>query len=113
MRAKHPSILILISVMAVAASNGCARYATSDQKIAVLEQKVSIGMSESEFKESIPKAQLIETKENKTIYVSLVSETCFICGSAKGFQKSFESYATQFAFENGKLVAFYRILNGD
>ena len=112
MRLKHKSILILISVMLITALIGCARYATSDQKISALESKVSIGVSEIEFTESIPKAQLLDEKEDIKIYGIRVSETCFICGSSKGFQQSFESYATQFTIENGTLVSFNRILNG-
>ena len=104
--------LMLIFVMVIAASNGCAKYATSDQKIAALEDKVTIGMTESEFTHQLPSAQLVNEQENRKVYVALVSETCFICGSSKGFQRSFESYATQFTFENGQLVSFDRILNG-
>jgi hypothetical protein len=104
--------LITLSVLILALSFGCARYATSDEKIVEIEKKMSIGVSESEFTKNIPTAQLIDEKENKKVYVALVSETCFFCGSAKGFQRSFETYATQFTFEDGKLVSFKRIANG-
>ena len=66
-------------------------------------------MSESEFTKNIPNAQLVDEKENKKLYVVVVSETCFFCGSAKGFQRSFETYATQFTFEDEKLVSLKRI----
>ena len=105
-------ILITLSVFVFFVSFGCARYATSDEKIAEIEKKISIGMSEGEFKEYIPNAQLVDKKESKKLYVVMVSETCFFCGSAKGFQRSFETYATQFTFEDGKLVSFKRIANG-
>ena len=109
MRVRLTLIMALITVLTV--STGCARYATSDQKIAALEDKVSIGMTESEFAHQLPSARLVNDQDNQKVYVARVSETCFICGSAKGFQKSFESYSTQFIFENGQLVSFSRILN--
>ena len=105
-------ILITLSVFVFFLSFGCARYATSDKKITEMEQKISIGMSESEFKGNIPDAQLVDEKENKKVYVVVVSETCFFCGSAKTFQRSFETYATQFTFEDGELVSFKRIADG-
>ena len=77
-----------------------------------MEQKISIGMSENEFEENIPNAQLIDEQENKKVYVVVKSETCFFCGSTKAFQRSFETYATQFTFEDGKLVSFKRITGG-
>ena len=104
-------ILMMVLIMVFAVTTGCARLATSDHKIAALEEKVSIGMTEREFAHQLPSAQLVNEQDNQKIYVARVSETCFICGSAKGFQKSFESYATQFIFENGQLVSFNRILN--
>ena len=104
--------LIVVLTMILAVSTGCARLSTSDQKIAALEDKVSIGMTESEFTQKLPAAQLVNEQDNRKVYVALVSQTCFICGSARGFQKSFESYATQFTIENGTLVSFNRILNG-
>ena len=103
--------LIVVLTMVLAVFTGCARLSTSDQKITALEDKVSIGMAESEFTHQLPSAQLVNEQDNQKIYVARVSKTCFICGSAKGFQKSFESYATQFIFENGQLVSFNRILN--
>jgi len=104
--------LIMILTMVLAVSTGCARLATSDHKIAAMEDKVSIGMAESEFAHQLPSAQLVNEQNNQKVYVARVSETCFICGSAKGFQKSFESYAIQFIFENGQLVSYSRFLNG-
>ena len=77
-----------------------------------VEKKISIGISEGEFTKKIPNAQLVDEKENKKLYVVVVSETCFFCGSAKGFQRSFETYATKFTFEDGKLISFKRIANG-
>lgn len=104
-------IIVLIVVASVAA--GCARFATSDKKIAALEDKVSIGMTVSEFAHQLPSAQLVKEQNNQKIYVAGVSETCFICGSVKGFQKSFESYATEFVFENDELVSVHRLLDGE
>jgi len=112
MKFRNTVILITLSVFIFAVSFGCARYATSDEKIAEIEKKISIGMSEGEFKENIPDAQLVDEKENKKLYVAVASETCFFCGSTKGFQRSFETYGTQFTFEDGKLVSFKRIANG-
>ncbi len=105
-------ILITLSVFLLSVTFGCARYATSDNKITEMEQKISIGMSESEFKSNIPNAQLVDETGNKKVYVVVVSETCFFCGSAKAFQRSFETYATQFGFEDGELVSFKRIADG-
>lgn len=105
--------LIMALTMVLAVSTGCARFATSDDKIAALEDKVSIGMSESEFTHQLPSARLVNEQGNQKVYVARVNEPCFICGSAKGFQKSFEPYATQFIFENSQFVSFSRILNPD
>ena len=112
MKFRNTIILITMSVLILSLSLGCARYATSDEKITDIEKKISIGLSEGEFTKTIPTAQLVDEKENKKLYVVVVSETCFFCGSAKGFQRSFETYATQFTFEDGKLVSFKRIANG-
>ncbi len=106
-------ILMMVLIMVLSVSTGCGRFATSDQKIVALEDKVSIGMTESEFTQQLPSAQLVNEQGSQKVYVARVSQTCFICGSAKGFQKSFESYATQFEFDNGKLVSFSRILDGE
>ena len=105
-------MLAIVSLVIVSVC-GCAKYATSDQKMAAVEEKVSIGMTESEFTERVPNAQLINTTENRSFYAVRVSPPCFICGSAKSFTRSFESYATQFVFENGELVSFNRFLNGE
>ena len=112
MKLRNTVILITLFVFVLSVSFGCARYATSDEKIVEIEKKISIGVSESEFTKNIPTAQLVDEKENKKLYVVVVSETCFFCGSAKAFQRSFETYATKFTFEDGKLVAFKRIANG-
>ena len=112
MKHKNKVFLITLLVFVFSVPFGCARYATSDKKITEMEQKIPIGMSESEFKENIPNAQLIDEHENKKLYVVVVSETCFFCGSAKTFQRSFETYATQFIFKDSKLVSFKRIANG-
>lgn len=112
MKLRNTVILITLFVIVLSVSFGCARYATSDEKIVEIEKKISIGVSESEFTKNIPTAQLVDEKENKKLYVVVVSETCFFCGSAKGFQRSFETYATKFTFEDGKLISFKRIANG-
>ena len=112
MKFKNTVILITLLVCLFAVSFGCARYATSDEKMVEVEKKISIGISEGEFIKKIPNAQLVDEKENKKFYVVVVSETCFFCGSAKGFQRSFETYATKFSFEDGKLVSFERVANG-
>ena len=112
MKFRNTVILITLSVFIFAVSFGCARYATSDEKMVEVEKKISIGISEGEFTKKIPNAQLVDEKENKKLYVVVVSETCFFCGSAKGFQRSFETYATKFTFEDGKLVSFERVANG-
>ena len=111
MSTKHTDIMLFILMIMITWFSGCAKYATSDQKIADIEEKVSIGMTEGEFTENVPNAQLINTTENKSVYAVRVSPPCFICSSAKGFSRSFESYATQFIFVNGQLVSFSRILN--
>ena len=112
MKLNNTIVLITLSVFVVSVSFSCARYATSDDKITEIENKMSIGVSESEFKENIPNAQLIDEKENTKVYVVVVSETCFFCSSVKAFQRSFETYATQFTFEDGRLVSFKRIADG-
>ena len=112
MKFRNTVILITLSIFIFAVSFGCARYATSDEKMVEVEKKISIGVSESEFTKNIPTAQLVDEKDNKKVYVVVVSETCFFCGSAKGFQRSFETYATKFTFEDGKLISFKRIANG-
>ena len=65
MKPRSTIFLITLSVFVLSASFGCARYATSDEKITEIEQKISIGMSESEFKNNIPNAQLIDEHENE------------------------------------------------
>jgi hypothetical protein len=80
--------LITLSVLILALSFGCARYATSDEKIVEIEKKISIGVSESEFTKNIPTAQLIDEKENKKVYVALVSETCFFAVPRKAFKEA-------------------------
>ena len=111
MKHRNTISLITLSVLILALSFGCARYATSDEKIGEIEKKISIGVSESEFTKNIPTAQLVDEKDNKKVYVVVVSETCFFCGSGKAFQRSFETYATKFSFEDGKLVSYTRIAN--
>jgi len=113
MNKKHSFITVLTAIIVIAWLSGCAKYATSDQKIVEIEEKVSIGMTESEFTQSVPNAQLINTVENRSVYAVRVSPPCFICGSKKGFTRSYESYATQFIFEKGELVSFKRFLNGE
>ena len=112
MKLKNTIVLITLSIFVLSISFGCARYATSDHKITDIEKKIFIGISENEFKENIPNAQLVDEKENKKVYVFVLSETCFFCGSGKAFQRSFETYATQFTFEDGRLVSFKRIDSG-
>lgn len=112
MKLRNTICLITLSVFVLSVSIGCARYATSDKKITEMEQKISMGMSETEFKEKIPNAQLVDEKENKKLYVVVVSEPCFFCGSVKAFQRSFETYATQFTFKDGELISFKRIADG-
>ena len=105
--------MVLILLIPITWISGCAKYATSDQKIAALEEKVSIGMTESAFTSSVSNAQLIHTAGKRSVYAVRVSPPCFICGSAKSFTGSFESYATQFIFEQGELVSFNRFLDGE
>ncbi len=112
MKLRNTIILITLSLFVFSVSFGCSKYATSDEKITDVEKKMSIGVSESDFTKNIPAAQLVDEKDNKKVYVVVMSETCFFCGSAKGFQRSFETYATQFTFKDGKLVSFKRIANG-
>ena len=112
MKLRSTIILITMSVFVLSVFFGCVRYATSDEKIVEMEKKISIGVFESEFTKNIPNAKLVDEKENKKVYVVVVSETCFFCGSGKAFQRSFETYATQFTFEDGKLVSYKRIANG-
>jgi len=69
-------------------------------------------VSEEEFKTNMPNAQLVNESGNEKGYVVVVNEVCFICGSASVFRKSFETHATQFVFEYGKLVSFKRIADG-
>jgi len=105
-------VFIILSVFILSTPLGCARYATSDDKLAKMEKKVSIGVSEDEFKTHVPEARLINESGNEKVYVVVVNEACFICGSASAFRKSFETHATQFVFEDGKLVSFTRIADG-
>lgn len=113
MNPKHPFLMLVVVSLVIAWIGGCAKFSTSDKKIAALEEKVSIGMTESQFTLSVPNAELINTTENKSLYAIRVSPPCFICGSTTGFTRSFESYATRFTFENGELVSFSRFLNGE
>jgi hypothetical protein len=113
MKINNPFITLAIVSLVTISVGGCAKYATSDKKIAAIEKRVSVGMTESEFTESVPNAELITTTENKSVYAVRVSPPCFICRSTKSFTRSFESYATQFVFENGELVAFNRFLDGE
>ena len=49
MKLRNTVILIILSVFLFAVSFGCARYATTDEKIVEVEKKISIGISEGEF----------------------------------------------------------------
>ena len=50
--------------------------------------------------------------DNKKLYVVVVGEPCFVCGTEKAFLRSSEIYATKFIFEAGTLVSMERIVNG-
>lgn len=113
MRTKNPFTVWLILMIAIIWLNGCARFATSDNKIAALEEKVSVGMTEEAFTTSIPNAQLLGTTGDRSVYAVAVSTPCFVCGSVESFTRSYELYATQFIFEKGELVSFERFLNGE
>ncbi len=104
---------LLIAITVTAWLTGCAKYATSDQAMTAIEDKVSIGMTESAFTSSVPNAQLIQTADKRSVYAVRVSPPCFVCGSVKGFTKSYETYATEFVFERGELVSFNRFLDGE
>ena len=113
MSTKNPFTVWLILMIAITWLIGCARFATSDKKIAALEEKVSVGMTEKAFTTSIPNAQLLGTTGDRSAYVVLVTPPCFVCGSVASFTRSYELYATRFIFEKGELVSFERLLNGE
>ena len=91
---------------------GCAKYATTGEMISRLEQRAYMGISEQEFKEKIPIARLVDVSHNKKLYVVVVGEPCFTCGTGKAFLRSSEIYATKFVFEAGTLVSMERIADG-
>ena len=91
---------------------GCAKYATTGEMIKRLEKRAHMGISEQEFKEKIPIARLVDVSHNKKLYVVVVGEPCFVCGTEKAFLRSSEIYATKFVFEAGTLVSMERIVDG-
>ena len=91
---------------------GCAKYATTGETISRIEKRAYMGISEQEFKEKIPIARLIDVSHNEKLYVVVVGEPCFVCGTEKAFLRSSEVYATKFVFEDGALVSTERIVNG-
>ena len=93
--------------------SGCAKWVTTDKMISRIEKKAPVGISEKEFKGKVPNAQLVGEEGNKKVYVLAVGEPCFLCGSGKAFLKSYESYATKFTFEDGKLVSTDRIVSSE
>jgi len=107
------NITILSLLFLLSFSTGCAKYATKDTLISEIENKVYEGMSEEEFKQSVPKATLAEEKGNQKVYTVAMGQHCFWCGTGKAFLRSYEVYATKFTFENGSLVAKERVVDGE
>jgi hypothetical protein len=103
---------ILSLLLASVAFAGCAKYATTGEMISRIEKRTYMGISEQEFKERIPIARLVDVSYNKKLYVFVVGEPCFVCGTEQAFLRSSEVYATKFIFEDGTLVEKERIAGG-
>lgn len=108
-RKTYPLVIILGLVTLFSA---CAGGSSGVERINVIESRAPVGISEKEFNEKVPKAELLREDENQKIYIVAVEEPCLICNSFKAFQRSAEIYATSFTFENGRLIAMDRIMNG-
>lgn len=104
-----PVLSILFLMAIVADCTGCARFATSDERIARLEGAVQVGMTLQQFKAQAPDAQLVQHDGNRKVFAVVRSQPCFICGTPKAFGRSFEVHATRFLFEDEALVSFARI----
>jgi len=112
MNLKNLVIAFLTLAVLVGTSAGCAKYATKGTMMERVEGKAPVGMSEEAFTKSVTTAKLVEEEGNRKVYVVVVGEPCFICGSGKTFLRSYEIYATKFVFENGSLVSKDRIVSG-
>lgn len=106
------ALSLLSIVMICAVSSGCAKYATTGRMIGKIENRVEIGASEEEFKEKMPYSSLAHEEEGRKIYLLVVQEPCFICGTGKAFLRSYETYVNNFVFEDGKLISIDRIESG-
>ena len=109
---KRLATVMLSLLFGSLALGGCAKYATTGEMISRIEKRAYMGISEQEFKEKIPIARLIDVSHDKKLYVVVVGEPCFVCGTEKAFLRSSEIYATKFIFEDGTLVSSERIANG-
>ena len=112
MNLRNPGLVILALVFVLSMSVGCAKRATKGKIIGKIESRAQVGMSEEEFKKAVPNAELVDEEGNKKLYAVAAGDPCFICGSGKAFQRSYEIYASKFTFEDGKLISVDRIVSG-
>ena len=112
MKLRNLSLIIVALVFLLSISVGCAKRATKGKMIGKIESRTYMGMPEEEFKKFVPSAELVDEEGNKKLYAVVAGDPCFICGSGKAFQRSYEIYATTFTFEDGKLVSTDRIVSG-
>lgn len=112
MNMRKLSLVIVTLVFFFGISAGCAKRATKGKMIGKIEGRTHVGMSEEDFKKAVPYAELVDEEGNRKLYAVAAGDPCFICGSGKAFQRSYEIYATKFTFEDGKLISTDRIVSG-
>lgn len=110
---KRLTIVILLIAFVLTASAGCSKFATKGRMMDRVEKRAPVGMSEEDFKKTLPNAELVKEEGTQRVYAVAAGEPCFICGSARAFADSYEIYATLFTFEDGKLVSKERIVSGN
>ena len=112
MNLRNLGLIILALIFFLGVQTGCAKRASKGKMIGNIESRTHVGMSEEDFKKAVPNAELVDEEGNKKLYAVAAGDPCFICGSGKAFQRSYEIYATKFTFEDGKLVFTDRIVSG-
>ena len=111
MTLKTISPVILLGLLVVF-SFGCSRFATKGRMASNIENQLELGISETEFAEKMPAAELIEEKERRKVYLLAVEDPCLVCSSWGAFIRSSELYAMKITFDDGRLVSVDRILSG-
>ena len=112
MKLSNLAVWVLQIAVVAGAAAGCAGYATKGTMMERIENKAHVGMSEEDFTKSVPNSQIVQEQGNRKVYAVAVEEPCFICGSRRAFMRSYEIYATEFTFEDGRLVSRERIVSG-